>query len=127
MFSDLRRHPRYFLPKGLPAVLEQAPASVVDLSVKGARIQITKHLEAGARAPFALTTMAGTVRTTATVLWCQLAALALDDDELDVYFAGVTFDDELPAVNSALDQLIALDEAIAIQDSRSTERYCITL
>ncbi len=127
MLSDLRRHPRYFLPKGLPAVLEQVPASVVDLSVKGARIQITKHLEVGSNAPIALATSIGTVNTKATVLWCQLAALALDDDESDVYFAGVVFDDVLPALGSALDQLIASDEAIAIQDSRSTERYCITL
>lgn len=125
MLSDLRKHPRYFLPRGLPSVVDETKASVVDLSLKGARLQITQPLVVGARLPFVVTAGGGAIQTGATVLWCQIAALALDDEESDVYFAGVTFDDVVPEFAGVLDQLIASDEAIAIVDARSSERYSV--
>ena len=127
MFTDLRRHPRYFLPGGIPASVHEARANVVDLSLKGARVQVTQALAVGAKVPFALMANDSTIKTEATVLWCQMVALALDEDESDVYLAGVVFADELTAVGAVIDRLIAADEAIAIQDSRSTERYSITI
>jgi hypothetical protein len=126
MLSDLRKYPRYFLPSGLPAVLEKAQASVVDLSEKGARIQITQQLTIGAHLPFALSTPKGPIEANATVLWCQIAALALDDEQNDVYLAGLTFDEAKPEIGAVLDQLIAAEKAIAISDARSTERYSVT-
>lgn len=125
MLSDLRKHPRYFLPRGLPAVVEQAKASIVDLSLKGARLQVTQPLAVGAKLPFALMTSGGAISSGATVLWCQIAALALDDEESDLYLAGVVFDDVVPEVGGVLDQLIATDDAIAIVDARSSERYSV--
>lgn len=127
MFSDLRRHPRYFLPNGLQAQLEQTDASVVDLSVKGARVQITKPLAVGSKIGFSVSANGNIITGNATVLWCQMAALALDDDESDVYLAGVVFENEIPALECIIDRLIARDEAIAIVDARSTERYSITI
>lgn len=127
MFTDLRRHPRYFLPSGIPAIVHEARANIVDLSMKGARVQVTQPLALGAKVPFALMANGSTIRTEATVLWCQMVALALDEDESDVYLAGVVFPDELATVGAVLDKMIAADEAIAIQDSRSTERYAITI
>lgn len=126
MTSDFRRYPRYFLPSGLPATLADVQASVVDLSVKGARLQTTQQLTVGATMPFAFTTSGSTIATDATVLWCQLAALALDDDESDRYLAGITFEDAIPTVNGVIDELLAHEEAIAIEDARSSERYGIT-
>jgi hypothetical protein len=125
MLSDFRRHPRYFLPAGLHASLAEVEANVVDLSVKGARLQVLQPLVVGAKLPFALVTSGGTITTGATVLWCQMAALALDDEESDRYLAGIVFDVALPLVAHVLDMLIASEEAIAIQDSRTTERYCV--
>lgn len=127
MLSDLRRHPRYFLPNGLRAQMEQTDANVVDLSVQGARVQVTQPFVVGSKIGFALAARGNMISANATVLWCQMAALALDDDESDVYLAGVVFDDAIPAVEGIIDQLIAADEAIAIEDARSTERYCITI
>jgi hypothetical protein len=127
MLSDFRRFPRYFLPGGLHGRLGQIEASVVDLSLKGARLQVTQPLAVGAKMQFALMTNGGTIVTNATVLWCQMAALALDDQESDRYLAGVVFDETVPLIGNVLDGLIAAEEAIAIQDSRSTERYCITV
>lgn len=126
MTSDFRRFPRYFLPSGIPATLAEVSASVVDLSVKGARLQTTQQLVVGEKVPFAFTTSESTITTGATVLWCQLAALALDDDESDRYLAGITFDDTVPAVDRVIDDLIAHEQAIAIEDSRSSERYGLT-
>lgn len=126
MLSDLRKHPRYFLPNGLPAVVEKTNANVVDLSVKGARLQISQQLPVGAKVPFALQASGSTIDADATVLWCQIAALALDDDEEDVYLAGLVFDEAKLEISGVLDQLIATDRAIAISDARSTERYCVT-
>jgi Tfp pilus assembly protein PilZ len=127
MLSDLRRYPRYFLPAGLHAQLEQAEANVVDLSIKGARVQVNQAFGVGTKVKFVLAAANAAIQTNATVLWCQIAALALDDDESDVYLAGVTFEEAIPEVESVLNQMIAKDEAIAIEDSRSTERYSVTI
>lgn len=127
MLSDLRRYPRYFLPSGLPARLATVDTSIVDLSLKGARLQTTEQLAVGAKMDFALTTGGGTIKSGATVLWCQMAAIALDENESDRYLAGVVFDEALTEVGSVLDQLISNDQAIAIQDSRSSERYSVNI
>ena len=125
MSSDFRREPRYFLPNGLPALLAQIEATVVDLSVRGARLQITQALVVGAKMPFALNASGSSISVDATVLWCQMAALALDDDESDRYLAGVIFDHAVPQIGTVINSMIAADEAIAIEDARSTERYCV--
>ena len=127
MLSDLRRYPRFFLPGGLRAQLEQADANVVDLSVKGARVQVNQAFNVGAKVGLSLIAGDEPISTAATVLWCQMAALALDDDESDVYLAGVMFDEPLPVVETILDSMVENEAAIAIVDARSTERYCITI
>ncbi len=110
----------------LPAMIGDAEANVVDLSVRGARLQVTQPFTIGATLPFALQTSSGTVTAQATISWCRMAALALDDIELDRYLCGVMFDRELPVVMNVIDDLVAADMAIRIEDARSTERYEIT-
>lgn len=127
MLSDLRRYPRYFLPRGLRAQMGESDANVVDLSVKGARVQVNQAFNIGSKVGMSLTAAGESIRTSATVLWCQMAALALDDDESDVYLAGVVFDDAIPTVDGILEKMVAEEEAIAIADARSAERYCITI
>ena len=123
MQNDLRTIPRYFLPNGVAAMLADSSASVVDLSLKGARLQVNRQLPLGERLGFVLSSGGSTIRTNVTVLWCQMAALALDQNESDVYLAGVVFDHALTEVGSILDRLIATDAAMLIQDARTTERY----
>src|SRR5438552_15955024 len=114
MLSDFRSVPRYFLPNGLPACLDHIVVNVVDLSVKGARLQLTQSLAVGAKMPFALTANGSMINVEVTVLWCQMAALSLDDEESDQYLAGVVFDHALPQLSEVLNLLIASDQAMSI-------------
>ncbi len=126
MASDFRTVPRFFLMTAIPATLGDKEADVVDLSVRGARLQVTQPYAIGATVPFALETAGGRVTAEATVSWCRMAALALDDEEADRYLCGVMFDHELPMVKEILDDLLARELAMRIEDARGSERYSIT-
>ncbi|HEX9163733.1 MAG TPA: PilZ domain-containing protein, partial [Thermoanaerobaculia bacterium] len=63
------------------------------------------------------------VVTTASVIWCEMAALSLHDDELDRYFCGVTFEQSLAAIRELIRELVAARSAIPIEESRSADRY----
>jgi len=126
MPTDFRTAPRYFVMTALPATLGQAEANVVDLSARGARVQLTEPFTIGASVQFRLQTERATIFTQATVSWCRMAALALDDMECDRYLCGVMFDEEQPAVMKVIDDLVASELAMRIEDARGTERYEIT-
>ena len=126
MPTDFRTAPRYFVMTALPATLGQAEANVVDLSARGARVQLTQPFNMGASVQFRMQTERGTITTQATVSWCRMAALALDDLECDRYLCGVMFDEEQPAVMQVIDDLVASEMAMRIEDARGTERYEIT-
>ena len=49
MSNDFRTVPRYFLTSGLPAMIDELEVSVVDLSIKGARLQVTEPILAPVR------------------------------------------------------------------------------
>lgn len=126
MANEFRTVPRYFLMTALPASLGEAVANIVDLSVRGVRLQVTQPFPIGSTVLFALQTSSGTVSTQATVSWCRMAALSLSDEEADRYLCGLHFDNELPVVKHVIDELLAKEMAIRIEDARSTERYSIT-
>ena len=126
MSSELRTAPRYFLMSKLTATVDSHEATVVDLSVKGARLQLTQPLLVGTNIPFAMSTPDSAITAQATVLWCQIAALALDDEETDRYLAGVTFDRPLSPLGHVIDDLLQSELAIPIHDSRGEERYRVT-
>jgi PilZ domain-containing protein len=126
MANDFRTVPRYFVVSALPGRLGEAEVHVVDLSTKGARLQLMQPFGTGATASFAMQTSSGLVTAEATVLWCRMAALSLNDEESDRYFCGVMFDRELPAVQHVIDDLVTSEQAIRIEDARSAERYTIT-
>jgi hypothetical protein len=126
MSSELRTAPRYFLMSKVIAMIDSHEATVVDLSVKGARLQLTQPLLVGTQIPFAMSTPDSTITAQATVLWCQIAALALDDEETDRYLAGVTFDRPLSPLGHVIDDLLQSDLAIPIHDCRGEERYRVT-
>jgi hypothetical protein len=126
MATDFRTAPRYFVMTALPAAVGPAEANIVDLSVRGARVQLTQSFNIGTQVQFTLKTERGTISTQATVSWCRMAALALDDTECDRYLCGIMFDQEQPAVTKVIDDLLAAEMAMRIEDARSTERYEIT-
>ncbi len=126
MPTDFRVLPRYFVATSLPARLGPSEANVVDLSVKGARLHLTQPFTIGATLPFTLKTDRVTLTTQATVAWCRMAALALDDAECDRFLCGIMFESEQPAAMTIIDDLLASDQAMRIEDARSTERYEIT-
>jgi hypothetical protein len=126
MATDFRTVPRYFIMTALPATLGDAEVNVVDLSVRGARLQLTQPFNIGAAVQFTLRTESATVSATATVSWCRMAALALDDIECDRYLCGLMFDEEQPNVMKVVDGLLTREMAMRIEDARATERYEIT-
>ena len=125
MFTN-RMAPRYFLLTTLRAAIADAEGHIVDLSAKGARLELTKALPVGAKLPMKFSAAAGAVEVPATVLWCRMAAMALDDNEEDRFFAGVIFDQPIPLVERIIAELVASDAALAIQDYRKADRYRVT-
>ncbi|SRR5712691_1784081 len=126
MATDFRTAPRYFIITALPSTLGDAAANVVDLSVRGARVQLTQPFNIGAAVHFTLQTESGTISTSATVSWCRMAALALDDVECDRYLCGIQFDEEQSGVMKVVEPLLAGEMAMRIEDARASERYEMT-
>lgn len=123
MPRDLRTEPRYFVITPVAAEIAGGNADVVDLSTKGARLQVTRSLTVGQEAPFAIRAGDVSIAVTATVVWCEVAALALHDEESDRYLCGVAFARSMSVIRHVIDELVAARSAIAIQDSRHEDRY----
>src|SRR5581483_8142720 len=117
MASDFRTVPRFFMMTALPATIGGAEANVVDLSVRGARLQTTLPFVIGATLTFVLQAENATVSAEATVTWCRMAALALDDLESDRYLCGVMFDREVPSIRQVIDDLMRRELAMRIEDA----------
>jgi len=126
MVNDFRTVPRFFMMTAVPATIGESEANVVDLSVRGARLQVMKPFAIGANLQFSIETNRERVSTPAIVSWCRMAALSLDDEESDRYLCGINFEDELPVLQQMIDDLMARELAMRIEDARSTERYSVT-
>lgn len=123
MSSDLRTEGRYFVVTPLPAEVEGVNADIIDISTRGARLQMTERLEVGRRVAFTLRTGDAAIHTPAAVVWCDVAALALHDEESDRYFCGVAFDNSLSLIRHLITDLLTAHAAIPIEESRLAERY----
>lgn len=123
MKHDSRTERRYFVITPLAAQIGGVNADVVDISTRGARLQVTQKVEVGKPLTFSLRTGEGAVETSAAAVWCQVAALALHDEELDRYFCGITFDRSVGLIRHVIDDLVATKTAIPIEESRTDERY----
>jgi PilZ domain-containing protein len=123
MNHDMRTEGRYFVVTPLQADIDGVNADLVDISTRGARLQVTQRIAIGRPVPFTLRTSDATIATTATAVWCEMAALSLHDDEMDRYFCGVSFDHSLSVIRHLIEDLVDAHTAIPIMDSRSATRY----
>jgi hypothetical protein len=120
-----RSVPRYFLAPPLAAAVDGKPVSLVDLSVNGARLELSGNLDAGSQVNLQVEAPHGRISAEVIVLWCQIDELRLDGRD-DRYLGGVVFREKQPAMESLLEDLTASDAAVLIEDFRSEDRYTIT-
>jgi PilZ domain len=123
MPTDFRTTPRYFVTGQLSAMFGNVAVSIVDLSIRGARLHMTQPFAIGSSLHFRLEAAGEVIAVEATVSWCRMAALALDETESDRYLIGIMFDSEQPAVTKVIENLVATEQAMRIEDARDTERY----
>jgi hypothetical protein len=98
---------------------------LVDLSRKGARLDLSGPLRLGTLVHLQISAPHGTIAADATVLWSQIDELHLDGSD-DRYLGGVLFNGSQPAVESVIEELTASGAAILIEDFRSEDRYTIS-
>jgi hypothetical protein len=121
----LRSFPRYFLIPPLFATAGAESVKIIDLSLKGARIELNAPLRVGSRQRLVIMTTDGVVDETVTVLWSQIDDLAVGSGP-DRYMAGVEFDTHSEPVGQLIERLLASHNALPIEDARSVDRFRIT-
>lgn len=121
MKRDQRSVPRYFLLPPVDAIVEGTPARVVDMGIRGARLEVERPFDPGATVDLLI----DTIPVKATVLWCQVDALNFASDH-DGYLAGVAFEKASTAVDELLTHISGRGGAIRIEEMRSHDRYRIT-
>jgi hypothetical protein len=121
MKRDLHSVPRYFLIPPIPAMADGTPARVVDMGLRGARLEVRRPFEPGS----SIDVIIDTIPVKATVLWCQVDALNFATDH-DGYLAGVAFEKASTAVDELLTDISVRGGAIRIEELRLNDRYRIT-
>jgi len=120
MQSSLRR---YFVITPIAAKFGWANADVVDISTRGARLQVTEKIPTGQQVSFSMKIGEATIETTASAVWCDVAALSLQDEEPDRYFVGITFERSVSLIRMFINDLVATKSAIPIEENRNNQRY----
>ena len=123
MRHELRTEERYFVIAPIAAEIDGGNAEVVDLSTKGARLQVTRSLTTGQAVPFNLRTGDVSIAVSATVVWCEIAALSMHDEEFDRYLCGIAFPRSMSVIRHVIDELVAARSAVPIEEIRSADRY----
>ena len=123
--ASFRTVPRYFLLPPLHARYGDHAVSVVDMSLKGVRVEVATALPLGARLQMVIDTHRGSLRLAATVLWCEIDQLSISDAP-DRYLAGMVFDEASPEIGELIERLLKGNLAIPIEDARSADRFRIT-
>ncbi|HMC21874.1 MAG TPA: PilZ domain-containing protein [Thermoanaerobaculia bacterium] len=122
----LRSFPRYFLLPPLAALAGRETVQVIDISLKGARLELHAPLRVGSRIRLLIHTTDGTVDEQVTVLWSQIDDLSVEHG-IDRYMAGIEFDTQSEAVGNLIDRLLLCHNAVAIEDVRTSDRYRISV
>ena len=122
---DLRTVPRYFLTPALPGFANGRATRVIDLSNKGARIELVEPFQPGENLYLVVVSGQGEITVPATVLWCEIDTLLMESIH-DRYLAGVAFPHTSAAIGELLDSLCGQDLAVRIEDFRDHDRYRVT-
>ena len=120
----LRSMTRYFLIPPLQAAIDTAPARLIDLSLKGLRVETTTPLTSGARVRFRVEAAEVSVDLMANVVWSQIDDLSLNDSS-DRYLSGVLFEEVPREIGELIQNLLEAKVAVPIQDCRNADRYRI--
>jgi len=123
MNQDARTERRYFVITPIAAKFGWANADVVDISTRGARLQVTEKIPTGQQVSFSMKIGEATIETTASAVWCDVAALSLQDEEPDRYFVGITFERSVSLIRMFINDLVATKSAIPIEENRNNQRY----
>jgi len=118
----LRSYPRYFLIPPLFATAGAEDVRIIDLSLKGARLELNAPLRVGSRHRLVIMTTDGVIDEQVTVLWSQIDDLPVESGP-DRYMAGVEFDGHPESVGALIERLLISHNALPIEDSRSVDRY----
>lgn len=122
---DLRSVARYFLAPPLPGLANGRTVRIVDLSIKGARVELVEPFRPGEDVSLVIVSSGGKITVPGTILWCEIDSLLLDDAH-DRYLAGVAFRNANTTVDNLLDGLSASNLAFRIEDYRGNDRYHVT-
>lgn len=122
MRPDLRTVPRFFLNPPIPAFANNRAARVIDLSVKGARLELVERLEPGESVFVVIHWRQHEVTVPATVLWCELESMLVDLVH-DRYIAGLSFERRSGGVDALVNDLLSREAAMLIEDFRNFDRY----
>jgi hypothetical protein len=98
---------------------------VIDISLKGARLELNAPLRVGSRQRLLIQTTQGNVDEQVTVLWSQIDNLSLDGP--DRYLAGVEFDAQPESVGELIERLLSSHAAVPIEDVRSADRFKVSV
>jgi hypothetical protein len=120
----LRSMTRYFLIPPLQAAIDTAPARLIDLSLKGLRVETATPLTAGAQVRFRVEAAEVSVDLMANVVWSQIDDLSLSDSS-DRYLSGVLFEEVPREIGELIQNLLEAKVAVPIQDCRNADRYRI--
>jgi PilZ domain-containing protein len=123
--NEHRTVARYFLMHQVGGTADDKVVTLVDVSAKGARLELSDPLAPGAFIHLRIASQFGILDSDATVLWSQIDQLQFDGGD-DRYLAGVVFPQREPSVESLVAELIAAQAAVLIEDFRSEDRYTIT-
>ena len=125
MKPELRTVPRYFLNPPIPGFANGRAVRVVDLSSKGARLELVEPFEPGEKVFLQIVSDSGELTVEGTILWSEIDSLLMDMLQ-DRYLVGVSFLRTSAVVNDLLDALCGKDQAIRIEDFRDHDRYHVT-
>ncbi len=122
----LRSFPRYFLLPPLFGSAGHENVRMIDLSLRGARLELYSPLPVGTRQRLVISTEKGVIDEEVSVLWSQIDELAVDDGP-DRYVAGVEFDAPGEAIGELIEELLRQRCALPIEDSRTADRFRLTV
>jgi hypothetical protein len=121
MLRDSRTVPRYFLTPALDGFIDGQPVRVIDVGLKGVRVELYSPLPPAR----SVTLVFASIALQAQVLWCQVDSLnfVLEQDQ---YLAGLVFEERNPLIEELMVLLMEREAAIPITENRSADRYRIT-